>query len=250
MASWPGGANGAASASTPSPTWATYFYPTVIGYVCHEAFLTAAASGAETLTVNAVRRTSSGTDVTVLESGNTQVADKGVPSSATLHYILTKSGRLIEVGSNVLLAGAAASTNGDTVFPSVPSLLAGHSGTSTARTDYPLSAADQSQLQGVLEPHQTTLDASVVLRSTGAAISSLTLPYGTIGTLHHVLRIATSISSLTVTNVIKGARKEFDKEMRGVISKELNVTTYFAPHLGPIEVNLLNTRIYATSCTR
>jgi hypothetical protein len=247
---WSGSATMAAASSAAPATWTTYFFPTVVGNQCHLALQGATFSGTETLTVHAVNHTAAGTKITVFESGATQVNGKGIPTNAALHYLITTKGGLVAVPSSLLLAGQSASITGNTVLPTVASLFAGTTSNSSFSEVVPLTPSDISQLSGVLLPHQTSLHASLVLRSTGSEINSLTMPVGSLGTLHNVLRVQSSIASVKVTNVVKAAQGALDAAVKKETAPLLNFTELYAPKIGPVEATVDNITTYTTSCAR
>ncbi len=237
----------AGAAQSKPATWSTYFYPRVVGYQCHESFASKGASGSETLTVAAVKKTSKGVNVTIQESGSAQAFNTKIPVNATLHYTLTKRGQLSTNPSAVGFAGRSGSVTGTTVFPSVASLVSGHTSTATFHETIPLTASDKRQLKGDLLPRQSSLKVNITLKNKGAIVPTLTLP---IGPLQQLLRIDTSVKSVTVTNSAPKARKQLASALTSELKNQFTTSTWYARNIGPVQVTVLALTTQAASCAK
>jgi hypothetical protein len=226
-------------------TWSNYFYPLKVGWTCRESFSSSSVSGSETLTVSAVTKTANGVDVTVNQAGNTETQGTNVPTNSVLHYTLGRNGSLVSNSVNALIGANSAQTGGDSVFPSVQSLIAGHTGVSTVTATVPLSSSDISQLKGALKSGQNSLVMAVQLRSKGSLISNLRVPMGTV---HKVLEVSTTLGSLKVTNAIPAAEKALVSALRPDFQKTSNFKTWYARGIGPVQVELAGLVIKATAC--
>ncbi len=224
----------AAGASTPAPTWTTYFYPLTVGWTCHES-LTSGATGEETLTVSAVTPVKQGRQVTVDEGSSTTVKGTEVPSNAALHYILTRQGQLVSEPSSGQLAGQAFRVEGNTVYPTVATLLRGGSGLSDVRIVAPLDKSKLSQLRSVLKAHATELEMAIELKQSGSKVASLTTPAGT---FHDVLAVHSTLRKLDITNATSATRHILDSEIEPTLAQEEANTVWYAPAYGPVKVDV------------
>jgi hypothetical protein len=222
----------APKAGAANQTWVGYFFPLKVGWTCHELLTGSGVSGSETVTVSAVGRTAQGRTVTLDEGSSTTAAGASVPTNAAIHYVLSNSGQLISLPSGVELAGQAFSITGDTRYPGVRSLLSGGSATSRIHISLPLSATTHAELGGVLPANATSLDMTVALTQRGSAVATLQT---SMGTFHHVLDVHAVFKSLSFTNVSKSASKELARAITPTIAKTLNVTTWYAPGVGPVK---------------
>jgi hypothetical protein len=236
----------AASSKPPSrgPTWASYFYPQQVGWTCHEA-LTTVTSGTETLTVTAVTKTKKGEAITIDEGSSTDVDGTNVPSNEALHYLLTTGGQLISAPSAGQLAGQAYHEVGNTVFPSVRTLLAGGSGLSRLRVSAPLSRSELAQVKPILTPHSTSLEMVLVLKQSGAKLAQLQT---TAGTYRDVLVVRSSLESLDITNAVGSARRDLDRELQPTEAKSVANTVWYAPGNGPVKVIVGGVTGIVTDC--
>lgn len=234
------------AAAAPSPTWATYFYPARVGWVCHDSFTSAASSGEETLSVVAVRSSPQGKHINVDVSGSSQTGGQDTPINSSLHYTLTSNGSLINQPSSTLVVGVGAHTIGNTVLPTVKALLAGGSSQSSIRETIPLPPSQLAQISSVLKPNQTALDASVTVGEKGKAVSSLTVP---MGTFHHLLEVQSTIHTFRVTNAIPSAASEIDAAVRPTLNQALSIATWYAPNVGPVRVDVGGITTTASSCS-
>jgi hypothetical protein len=241
---------GGAGASTAakqagSPDWVDYFYPLKVGWTCQQSIDTVSVRGTETLTVAAISSVPGGRAVTIDESGATTVDGTSVPSNAALHYVLTGTGNLIEDHSGGQLLGQSAQIVGNTTFASVRSLLSGASSVSHLHIVTPLAQSSLAQLKPILAPGASRMDMSVALRQSGSTLAVL---HTQMGTYHRVLVVHTALQSLEVTDIVRAARKDVDSELRQNVGKEYDVTTWYAPHVGPVKVNDAGITSYTTSC--
>jgi hypothetical protein len=244
------GSAASAAASTPkAPTWKTYFYPAVVGYHCVEAIAvnTAGSSGTETLTVTAVSRRSGATHFTVAQKGTTTVSGASVPSIGLLHYVITGGGELEDNTSSVNVGSINGGVSGVTNLGTVAKLVAGASVTSVLHVVEPLSASEIKDLQGVLPSGQTSLHATLTMASRGTNVATLNIP---LGTLHHVLEVKADISHISFTNLVKGASSVLAKDLHSQFDSLLDYTTWYAPGLGPVQVDAAGLTVDASSCTR
>jgi hypothetical protein len=221
-----------ATTPTSSPTWTTYFFPLKIGWTCQET-LTTGTTGTETLTVTAVTKTKQGQQVTVDEGSSTKVNGTNVPSNAANHYVITKSGQLISAPSAGLMAGQAYRDVGNTVYPSVHTLLAGGSGLSRAHVSAPLAQSDLAQVKSVLTPHATSLEMNIVLEQSGTKVALL---HTSAGTYHDVLAVRSTLHSLDITDARESARRELDRDIEPTLAKSVANTVWYAPGAGPVKV--------------
>jgi hypothetical protein len=236
----------AASPKPPSsgPTWTSYFYPLKVGWTCHEA-LTRVTTGTETLTVTAVTKTKKGEAITIDEGSSTIVDGTNVPSNEALHYLITTGGQLISAPSAGQLAGHTYHYAGNTVFPSVRTLLAGGSGLSRVHISAPLSKSDLSQVKSILTPHSTSLDMVLVLKQSGTKVAQLQT---SAGTYHDVLAVRSSLKSLDITNALGSARSDLDRELQPNEAKAVANTVWYAPGNGPVKVIVGGVTGIVTDC--
>jgi hypothetical protein len=232
--------------AAPAPTWATYFYPARVGWTCHDSFTSAGASGEETLSVAAVTSSPQGKHINVDVSGSSQSGGQDVPVNSSLQYTLTPKGGLITEASSALVVGVGAHSNGESVLPTVKALLAGGSSQSSIRESIPLPASQLAQISPILKANQTGLDVTVSLRESGKAVPTLTVP---MGTLHHLLEVQTTIRTFRVTNAIPSAASEIEAAVRPTLAKVLSFTTWYAPNVGPVRVDVGGITTTATSCS-
>ncbi len=237
---------GAAGAAGANPTWVRYFFPLRVGWTCHESLDAAGVTGSETLTVSAVGRVPQGRLVTVNEGSSTTTAGgTSIPTNAALHYVLSNGGQLVSVPSGIQVAGQSTSITGNTTYPSVRALLSGGSAVSRLHIAAPLSAADRAELQAVLPHGATSLDIAVDLRQSGGSVRLLRTA---MATFHHVLSVHSVLQSIAFTNVTKAASKELAAAVKPAIAKELNVTAWYAPGIGPIKTSADGYTSSVTSC--
>lgn len=244
-----GSAASAAASAPKAATWKTYFYPAVVGYHCVETIASnsAGTSGTETLTVTAVSRRSGGTVFTVTQDGTTTVSGASAPSKGLLHYVITGGGELQDNTSSVNLGSVSGGVSGVTNLGTVAKLVAGGSVTSVLHVVEPLTASDIKDLKGVLRSGQTSLHATLTLASRGTMVSALTIP---LGTLHSVLEVKAGVSHISFTNLVSGASSVLAKDLRSQFDSLLNYTTWYAPGLGPVQVDAAGLTVVASSCTR
>jgi hypothetical protein len=240
-------ASGAASQAG-KLNWNTYFDPQRVGFTCDDTFSTPTTSGAETLTVSAVKQTAQGKAITIEESGITHPAGGGsVPTNETLHYTITPSGDLVSTPSSLQFGAQSGNVVGQTILPNVASMLAGHRSTYVFKISIPLSKADLAQVGSTLRPHQTALKISIEMANHGSAVPTLSVPFGT---FHQVLRIDTTMKKVTVTNAITAdAGKQIGSVIESQFKQGLNATTWYAPGVGPIQVFLNGLTTVTKSCT-
>lgn len=238
------GASAAATTHGATPTWTTYFYPLKVGWTCNEV-LTTGTGGNETLTVDSVTRVKDGQAVTLTESSTTGASGGGTPSNKTVRYILTKSGDLVSEPSAGQLSGQEYQIRGDTIYPSVQTLLSGGSGLSRVRIDAPLAHGDLSKLTGVLKPHYSTLDMALELKQTGTKVAELTTRAGT---FHHLLAVHSVLHSLDITDATHYARQSIDSELRPTVAESVTNTVWYAPGFGPVKVSVGGVTSVATGC--
>jgi hypothetical protein len=234
------------AAAPVSPTWATYFFPTRVGLTCTNSFVSASASGQETLTIASIKDSPRGKSIVITESGAVQSAGQDIPVNASVHYTLTPDGELINEPSNALVVGQGVHTVGNTILPTVKSLLAGGSSVSTIRESIPLPQSQLAQISPALKANQTGLDVSVSLREKGKAVSALTVP---MGTFHHLLEVQTKMQAFHVTNAIPSAEKEIDAAIRPTLSKVLSFSTWYAPGVGPVQVSVASLTTVTKGCS-
>jgi hypothetical protein len=215
-----------------APTWTSYFYPLKVGWTCQEA-LTTVTSGSETLTVSAVTKTRKGQAITIDEGSSTDVDGTQVPTTAALHYVITTNGQLVSAPSAGQLSGQTYRVVGDTVFPSVRTLLAGGSGLSRVRISSVPSKSDLAQIKPILVPHATSLEMVLVLKQSGTKVAQLQTPAGT---FHDVLAVRSSLTSLDVTNALSKDRRDLDRQIQPTVAKSLTTTVWYAPGYGPVKV--------------
>jgi hypothetical protein len=256
LASASAAAAAAASSASPSatttkptrtsgaPTWTSYFYPLTVGWTCQEA-LTTVTSGSETLTVAAVTKTRKGQAITIDEASSTDVSGTEVPTNAALHYLITTNGQLVSAPSAGQLSGQAYRVVGDTVFPSVRTLLAGGSGLSRVRISSVPSKSDLAQIKPILVPHATSLEMVLVLKQSGTKVAQLQT---SAGTYHDVLAVRSTLKSLDVTNVLPRDRRGLDRQIQPTVAKSLTTTVWYAPGYGPVKVIAGGITGVVTSC--
>jgi hypothetical protein len=199
------------------------------------------------LTVTAVSRRSGATFFTVSQNGTTTVSGASVPSQGLLHYVITGGGELQDNTSSVSLGSVNGGVSGVTNLGTVAKLVAGGSVTSVLHVVEPLSASELKDLQGVLRSGQTSLHATLTLASRGTMVPTLTIP---LGTLHNVLEVKANVSHIAFTNVVSGASSVLAKSLRSQFDSLLNYSTWYAPGLGPVQVDAAGLTIDASSCTR
>ncbi len=226
----------AASASSKStaaaPTWSTYFYPLKVGWTCQEK-LTTGAQGSETLTVAAITKTDQGQAVIVDEGSSTEVDGNSVPTNAADHFLITRDGQLISTPSAGQRDGQSYQETGNTIYPTVHTLLAGGSGLSHVHVTAPLGQSELAQVKSVLLPHATSMAISVVLKLSGTKVAQFRTPEGT---YHNVLAVHFTLRSLDVTNALGSARHELDREIEPSLAKAEANTVWYAPGHGPVKV--------------
>jgi hypothetical protein len=220
------------SADGGGPTWTTYFYPLKVGWTCQEK-LTTGAQGSETVTVAAVTKTDKGQAVTVDEGSSTEVRGTSVPTNAADHFLITKDGQLISTPSAGQRDGQSYQFVGNTVYPTVHTLLAGGSGLSHVHGTAPLGPNELAQIRSVLAPHATSLAMSVVFHLSGTRVAQLRT---SAGTYHDVLAVRFTLRSLDVTNALPSARRELDREIEPTLAKLEANTVWYAPGHGPVKV--------------
>jgi hypothetical protein len=245
LAASTGPAGAAAPKAAPAPTWADYFYPLTVGWTCHESLHSGGVTGSETLRVDSVERVAGGQEVTIDEGSSTTVNGTTVPTNASLHYVLTNGGQLVLKPSAGQFIGETGQLRGDTTYPSVRALLGGGASDSSLQVGVPLGQSDLSQLHGALLPGSTSLVMDVVLRLSGTPVAVLQTP---MGTYHHVLAVHSTLKAVVVADAIKGVRKEFGSQIRPLIQKELDNTTWYAPGVGPIKFSLGGITSEISSC--
>jgi hypothetical protein len=241
LGAWTPVSAGAAS----SATWSHYFFPTKVGWTCHETFDSKGISGTEDETVTQVGKVVGGTAVSVTEASSTTVDGTTVPTNAVLHYILTNSGQLISTPSSGQVVGQVFQIEGDTTFPSVTKMLGGGVGMSTLHGSEPLSQTVLSELSSVLQPHATSMIVTMVLEQSGRHIPELTTKYAT---YHNVLWVRSTLRSIKVENARPSAAKELDSGLESELGKTLSNDIWYAPGQGPVEVELDGIMGYMTSC--
>jgi hypothetical protein len=228
-----------------TPTWSNYFYPLTVGWTCHESLHSGGATGTETLRIDAVQPVRGGKSVTVVEGSSTTVNGTSIPTNASLHYVLTDAGQLISVPSAGQTAGQSFQIQGDTTYPSVRALLGGGAAVSKLHISAPLNQSDLAQLKVVLQPGASSLSMLVELRQSGSPVAVLTTP---MGTFHHVLAVHSSLKSIQVTDALKAAENQLDSTLQPVIAKELAITTWYAPGVGPVKFKVGSISSAMTSC--
>jgi hypothetical protein len=228
------GAAGAASpkAKVATPTWDHYFYPLKVGWTCHESLDTRGITGSETLQVTSVTPVPGGRAVTIDEGSATTVNGTTVPTNASHHYILEKSGQLVSEAGAGQVAGQTFQEQGNTTYPTVRELLSGGKSESYLRLSVTLPQTALSQLQGALTPGSNGVEATIGVGQKGSSDSTLTVP---IGTFHDVLVVHSNLNSIKVTNAVKAAAGVLDSQLRPILSKDLNVTIWYAPGVGPVK---------------
>ncbi len=238
-------ATGDAGTAKKAATWVRYFFPLKVGWTCHESLDGTSATGDETLTVSSVGTAPQGRSVVITEGSSTSVGGVSAPTNAALHYVLTKSGQLISVPSGIQLAGQPYSIDGDTTFPSAQTLLSGGTAVSRLHISVPLSAADRAELKAVLPASATSLDMVVGIRQSGGSVPVLRTP---MGTFRHVLSLRSVLQSIAFTNVSKAASKELAAAFKPAIAKELSLTAWYAPGVGPVKTTTDGYSASLTSC--
>jgi hypothetical protein len=203
-----------------------------VGWTCRET-LTTGTTGTETLTVTAVTKTEQGQQVTVDEGSSTEFNGTSVPTNAANHYVITKSGQLISAPSAGLTGGQAYRDEGDTVYPTVHTLLTGGSGLSRVHVTAPLAQSDLAQIKSILTPHATSLVMSIVLEQSGTKVAQL---HTSAGTYHDVLAVRSTLHSLDITNARASTRHELDREIEPTLAKTVANTVWYAPGAGPVKV--------------
>jgi hypothetical protein len=241
VAAWSPTSVGAAS----SATWAHYFFPTKVGWTCHETIASSGITGTEDETVTAVGKVIGGTSVTVTEGSSTTVNGTTVPTNAVLHYILSNNGQLISTPSSGQAIGQVFHLEGDTTFPSVAKMLGGGTGASTVHGTEPLSQATLSQISSVLKPHATSLVVTMVLKQSGHSVPELETKYGT---FHNVLWVRSTLTSIKVDNALPAAAKELDSGLKTELAKIESNAVWYAPGEGPVQIELDGIMGYMTSC--
>jgi hypothetical protein len=63
-----------------------------------------------------------------------------------------------------------------------------------------------------------------------------------------VLAVHSTLESVVVTDALKGVQKEFGNQIRPLIQKELDSTTWYAPGVGPIKFSLGGITSEISSC--
>ncbi len=239
------GVSDAAGVSAAAPTWVHYFFPLKVGWTCHESLEATGVTGAETLTVASVGRTSQGRSVTITEGSSSTAGGVSVPTNAALHYVLTTRGQLVSVPSGIQVAGQPFSINGTTTYPNVQTLLSGGSAVSRLHIAVPLSAADRAELKAVLPAGATTLNMAVAVQQSGSSVAALHTP---MGTFHHLLSVRSVLKSIAFTNVSKAASKELAAAVKPAIANELTVNAWYAPGVGPVKITTASYTGFLTSC--
>lgn len=235
-----------AAGSSGGLSWSTYFYPLRVGYVCTETIDSTGVNATETLTIAAVEHTAAGTNVTVDQSGDTQVGSKQTPTNGALHYTLRDDGSLVSTSANELISGTGAGTRGPTVFPSVKALVSGRTGRSSAVVAVPLSNSDLQQLQGALKPGQTSLNMKIGFINSGSLVPTLVVP---MGEFHDVLKVTTKLRGLNVTNASSAGAQALNSALKPEIEKTSNIQTWYARDVGPVQVSIAGLTIKAQSCS-
>jgi hypothetical protein len=238
-------AGAAAPKSSSAPTWTNYFYPLTVGWTCHESLHSGGATGTETLRIDSVTPVSDGKAVDVVEGSSTTVNGTSVPTNESLHYVLTKAGQLISVPSAGQTGGQSFQIQGDTIYPSVRALLGGETSLSKLHIAAALDQTDLAQLKAVLKSGATSLLMEVSLRQRGSSVSVLETP---MGTYHNVLAVHSSLKSIQISNAVRAAQRELDSSLEPVIAKELAITTWYAPGVGPIKSEVGGISSAMTSC--
>jgi hypothetical protein len=240
-----GGAGAAERSGAAAPTWVRYFFPLKVGWTCHESLEATGATGAETLTVASVGRTSRGRSVTITEGSSSTADGVSVPTNAALHYVLTTGGQLVSVPSGIQVGGQPYSIDGTTTYPDVQTLLSGGSAVSRLHIAVPLSAADRAELQAVLPAGATALDMAVAVQQSGRSVAVLQTP---MGTFHHLLSVRSVLKSIAFTNVSKAASRVLAGAVKPTIAKELTLDAVYAPGVGPIKIAAAGYTGFLTSC--
>jgi hypothetical protein len=241
LPAWTGAVGAAGAAST----WVRYFFPLKVGWTCHESLAGAGATGDETLTVASVGSAPQGRSVTVTEGSSSTAGGVSVPTNAALHYVLTKGGQLVSQPSGIQVAGEPYSISGNTTYPSVHALLSGGTAVSRLQLGVPLSAADRAELKAVLPAGATSLKMSVAVKQSGSSVPVMHTP---MGTFHHVLAVRSVLKSIAFTNVTKAASKELAAAVKPALAKELSLTEWYAPGVGPIKGTAAAFTTVMTSC--
>jgi len=68
------------------------------------------------------------------------------------------------------------------------------------------------------------------------------------GTFHHLLSVHSVLNSIAFTNVSKAASKELANAVKSAIAKELSITAWYAPGVGPIKSTVGDYTSVLTSC--
>ena len=234
-----------AGSASVAPTWVNYFFPLKVGWTCHESLDGAGVTGGETLTVSSIGTAPQGRSITITEGSSSTAGGISVPTNAALHYILTNGGQLISVPSGIQVAGQPYGIKGNTTFPSLHTLLSGGTAVSREHIAAPLSPADRAELQALLPSGATSLNMAVEQQQSGDSVPVLHTP---MGTFHHVLMVRSVLKSIVFTDVTKAASKELAAAVKPVIAKELSLTTWYAPGVGPIKVTADGYTAVVTSC--
>lgn len=234
------------AASTSTPTWAAYFYPTKIGLTCTDTVKSSVETGSETFAISSVTKTSKGQNVDVAVSGSVQAQGDTASEDSTLHYVLTKSGGLTTTLSNALAEGRGAPTLGQATLPTPKALLAGAHSVSKLSESEPLTPSQLAEMASGLEPHQKTLNVTASLFETGTRVSTLTVP---MGTFHNVLEVHSKVDTFEVTNALAKTRGGLDSALLPEVKRELSFATWYAPGVGPVQIIEAGVTIDATGCT-
>jgi hypothetical protein len=238
-----------AQASSGSPSWAQYFYPARVGYTCHEELQSKGGqvTGNSVLEVTHITTTAKGISMTLSETGTLDDASGApAPSTSSLKYLLTKTGNLVTQESSVAVSSSAASVMGTTVIPPVAKLIARKSGISTFTEIVPLTASERKSLTGVLLPNQKDLRINASVRETGLGLHSVTVP---MGTFLDSLEVKTTLASVHVFNIQPEAAQGFESQLLPTYRSTLNVTTWYAPGVGPVKVQFKGLSGAFTGCS-
>jgi hypothetical protein len=251
--------------------WAAYFFPPVVGYSCTLAARpitfsvagdTITTTGIVTDTVLAVRSTAASTLYSVRSRTHVATTQTNPPASSTgispinqdlvLDYQASSSGTLLAPEQSFHHDGIDYNFPGFIVYPSVASLQAGASRTSTVQASVSsTNPAYAAQLAAATNDHSSTLRYAVTFRVVGEPAKTIVTPAGT---FTDDVGVKVSVLGMTPLNSKAGGR-EIQSELQTVLQLFFPTKTlYWARGVGLVEATsrggLGDTTQLLHSCTR
>ena len=86
---------------------------------------------------------------------------------------------------------------------------------------------------------------ALVLKQSGTKVAQLQT---SAGTYHDVLAVRSTLKSLDITNALRSARNDLDRELQPNVAKSVANTVWYAPGNGPVKVVVGGVTGIVTDC--